>query len=254
MIQAIDNNFNQHANKIINQTDGMTVYETENLTYSDSNLSCDTFNIIHITNGLNLNQIELEKAINYFRQKQLEYCIWINEINLNSVKSMFHDLKLKNHNKEVGMVMDMKQYDPISKAGHSNIKIVEDRNQLNDFATVIAENWEPTDTNVLKYYSKTAHAYLAETTSIILLIYYQNEIPVSVVELFPSNHQIIGLYGFATKKEFRRAGIGNAMFTYALNLIKEKGYTHAILQASEDGIGIYRKYGFEERTVYYEYA
>ena len=49
-------------------------------------------------------------------------------------------------------------------------------------------------------------------------------------------------------------GIGSALMTYALNYAKEAGYQRAILQATEAGIGIYQRYGFEAITKYYEYA
>ena len=55
MIEHIDHNFNLHARRIPDSTKGMRVINTAHLTYVDSNLDCDTFNIIHITSvGKNL--------------------------------------------------------------------------------------------------------------------------------------------------------------------------------------------------------
>ena len=78
--------------------------------------------------------------------------------------------------------------------------------------------------------------------------------PAGVVEIFASDRETIGLYGLATLLSFRGRGIGKALMTYALNLALRNGYQQAVLQASEDGIGIYERLGFREITTFYEYA
>ncbi|HEX5167862.1 MAG TPA: GNAT family N-acetyltransferase [Cyclobacteriaceae bacterium] len=77
---------------------------------------------------------------------------------------------------------------------------------------------------------------------------------VAVIEMFPSDEATVGLYGLATRREFRGKGIGSAMMTYALNKAMTLGYENVILQASPDAIGIYKRYGFKVVTRYYEYA
>jgi len=49
-------------------------------------------------------------------------------------------------------------------------------------------------------------------------------------------------------------GIRSAMLTYALNLAQSMGYKNAVLQASQDGIELYKKMGFQTFTQYFEYA
>jgi ribosomal protein S18 acetylase RimI-like enzyme len=49
-------------------------------------------------------------------------------------------------------------------------------------------------------------------------------------------------------------GIGSAMLTYALNLAQSMGYKNAVLQASQDGIELYKKMGFQTFTQYFEFA
>jgi predicted acetyltransferase len=44
------------------------------------------------------------------------------------------------------------------------------------------------------------------------------------------------------------------MLTFALNSAKTLGYQQVILQASEDGLRIYEKVGFQKFGLYYEYA
>lgn len=255
MTEHIDYNFYKHSWMIPEQTKGMQVIHTKNLTYVDSGLSCDTFNIIHIHNQTGLEEKEITEAITYFKSRDLEYCVWVSSENFsNTVKQTFELNSITNQGEEAGMVLLLENYQPTQSDQHLNIKIVDNKPLLKDYAKVIAENWTPPDQNVLSYFEQTAEHYLNPENKIILLVYYHEGLPVSTVEMFPSDDETIGLYGFATLSSHRGLGIGTSLMTFGLNKVKELGYKRAILQASEDGIGIYRKFGFEELTTYFEYA
>jgi ribosomal protein S18 acetylase RimI-like enzyme len=55
---------------------------------------------------------------------------------------------------------------------------------------------------------------------------------------------VAGIYCVATVEEARKKGIGAAITARAMDAAKEKGYRYVILQASEDGYGVYKKLGF----------
>lgn len=255
IIQDIDRNFHLHACIIPDQTAGMKVMHLGHLTYVDSGLSCDTFNIIHIFRGSKLTKVELTDAVDYFRECSLAFCIWVSKENLtNNVKRYLKDLSLSRQNEEMGMVLSLKTYTPIPEETSKKIITVNNRDQLSDYAKVIAENWTPMDENVLRYFEITSENYLKKNNQILLLIYYHNDQPVATVEMSPTDHITVGLYGVATLAAFRGRGIGSSMMTFALNKAKQLGYSKVILQASEDGIGIYKRLGFMEQTSYFEYA
>lgn len=254
MVHLIDKNFNLHASTIPGLVRGMNVFHSESLTCVDSGIPCDTFNIIHITNGQQLVKDELTRVVDHFRKKDFPFCIWIGHEHLTEkVKSIFSVLSITQKNIEPGMLLDLSRYPLIENQLHENIRIVKTRKELDDFARVIAANWVPPDRNVIEYYDRVAEMILSNTDNLFIVGYLDNE-AVSVLEMFPSDERTVGLYGLATIERFRGRGIGSAMMTYALNNAKERGYSQAILQASEDGIGIYTRYGFEVVTHYYEYA
>ncbi len=58
----------------------------------------------------------------------------------------------------------------------------------------------------------------------------------------------------ATLADRRGKGVGSAMLTYALNLTQSLGYKNAVLQASQDGIDMYKKMGFQTFTQYFEFG
>lgn len=255
MQEKIQQNFTEHALLIPGETKGMRVFRQPHLCYADAGLSCDTFNIIHIIHGEGLLLEEIRDALMYYKERNLAYCIWISEENLTEqVLDYCKTLQLERKNAEPGMVMDLSLYQPVLRENHSQIVVASDAYTIADFAEVIAANWTPPDHHVRLYYERTAGTYLAAANRVELLVYYEDGKPVATVEILATDADTVGLYALATNALYRGKGIGSSLMYFALNRVKEKGYRHVILQASEEGIGIYRKLGFEEHTVYYEYA
>ena len=255
MVNYITENFELHARSIPSQTEGMQVYYSPNLTYVDSGLSCDTFNIIHINNRNALTGPELVAALTHFRQKDFAYCIWVSAENLmEPVRQLFDKAGVTEQNQEVGMVLDLSSYQPILSDLHQNARFAETHQHVADYAQVIAANWSPPDQHVVTYFQQTADHYLTEDNKTLLAIYYADGKPVSTIELFPTDDETIGFYSLATLSDTRGRGIGSALLSFALNKAKTLGYRRAILQASDDGIRIYQRLGFEVVTMYYEFA
>lgn len=255
MIADIDRNFRLHACTIPAQSGVMKVSHMKSLSYVDSGLSCDTFNIIHISGGGNFVKDELIDAVGHFRLHNLDFCVWVSTENLTSeVKTCFETLELTIQGQETGMVLDLENYTPIKKAEHTNIENVNNEGQLRQYAGVIARNWNPADENVMRYYETTSTLYLNPKSGIMLFLYLHDGVPVAGVELFPGDDKVAGLYGLATLEAYRGRGIGFALMSHTLNVAKALGYRYVILQASEDGIGIYKKLGFREQTNYFEYS
>lgn len=255
MKELISQNFNLHSLKIPAQTAGMKVFHSPGFTWVDSGLNCDTFNIIHITNGHSVTESALSSTLTHYRQQQLAFCIWISEEELTeNMKSIFAALNVSEKNKEPGMLFDLNPYTPAINELHKNIHIVSSHEELLEYSTVIAKNWNPPDQNVITYYNKVEPHILDKDNHIILAVYYNDGNPVSTVELFPTDENTIGLYGLATLSDSRGKGIGSALMSFCLNTAKERGYKQAVLQASEDGIRIYQRLGFQVLTTFYEYA
>lgn len=255
MLSRLSANFQHHIAHIPECTESMQVRHLDSLSFVDSGLSCDTFNIIHIHNGAELTEDELQKALQHFHAQSSEYCIWVTKEGLVAkTQELFAQAGIEQQASEVGMVLDLSEYVLRANEKHPNIQIVENSSSLAEYANVIAANWTPPDQNVLSFYQNSADAWLDPANKMILLVYYAEGQAVSAVELCPSDEATIGLYGFATLEAYRGRGIGTALMTYSLNLAKQLGYKNAILQATEDGIGIYKKMGFKEVTTFYEYA
>lgn len=247
-------NFDRHAYLIPSLSAGMQVFRSSKLTYVDSGLSCDTFNIIHVLDAVGI-AAEINQALQHFRQEEKAYCIWVSESQLSpELQVVFQELAIHQQNMEPGMVLDLQQYEPLTSVSHANIEKVTTPAQLAEFAASIAANWSPPDQNVLRYYEQVAPVILNPAHGVQLLIYREKGQVVSCLEMFPSDAATIGFYSLATLEAHRGKGIASAMLLFSLNLAKQSGYRQVILQASEDGLRIYEKLGFRRVENYYEYA
>lgn len=255
MVNAIDENFNLHASKIPARTEGMKVFNASGITHVDAGLSCDTFNIIHIHDGGKVLTEDIIDAVNYYRTRRLAYCLWICKENVTeNVKTAIQRLNMTQQNSEPGMVLNLDEYKPAQNPHHENAVMGNDVKLIQDYAEVVAQNWTPTDLNVLEYYRRTASTIAECKDAIMFSVYYHENRPVSVIELVSSNDKTVGLYGLATLESYRGKGIGTGLLTFVLNKCKELGFSNVILQASDDGIGIYKKLGFIIYTEYYEFV
>lgn len=252
-INTILENFIQHASAIQELTNGMQVVTIGNLRIVNSGIPCDTFNTIHVEG--NFDSAELHQAINLFEAKSFPFCCWISEEFLSEQSLQWlNDVGLHCQAEEAGMVLDLNQYTPVNSEKHQHIKHATTPEMIQDFSKVIAKNWSPPDQEVIAFYEKTAKHFIAEQDRISLLTYYQSKTPVATVEVFASNDQVVGIHGLATLEDTRGQGIGSALMTKALNDVKSKGFKSAVLLATPDGLGIYKKLGFQRSTTFYEYA
>ena len=63
--------------------------------------------------------------------------------------------------------------------------------------------------------------------------------------------ETVGIYDVATCNAYRRRGIGSAMFQHLLEDARTCNRRFCVLQASQDGLGIYVKSGFRPVGVVY---
>ena len=259
----IETNFNNHVSFLARSTEGMRVFEKPGITYVDSGLRCDTFNIIHIKNGSAMTIEALADTIGHYQARNLPFCIWVSDLMLSdSLRLIFAKLGIREKESEPGMVLDLNRYSPIFNALHDRIVVATTQKEVADYADVISRNWSPPDREVLRYYQRAAPNILANGDVVQLAIAYgptnaaegQSTDVLGAVEMFASDSQTAGIYGLATYQAHRGKGVGSALMTFCLNALKKRGIRYVILQASQDGIGIYRRLGFEACATYFEFG
>jgi predicted acetyltransferase len=64
---------------------------------------------------------------------------------------------------------------------------------------------------------------------------------------------VVGLHGLSTAPDERGKGYAKAMQRFRLKLAKDRGYSIAVLQASDQGYPLYKKLGYKECGVFSEF-
>jgi GNAT superfamily N-acetyltransferase len=254
VITSMEENFSLHSCRIPGLTAGMKVFSNPNLTYVDSGIAADVFNVVHIRKGKGLTADQLKKVDAHYRKKGLPYCIWINEQQFSgAIEEIFRGMGLRHISIEPGMVLDLDNWRPIKDERHANIKIAATKQELKDFAAILSHLWKPYNPELVTYYERVADKMLDEKGKLFIAVYYLNGEPLSGVEVFPTNDAVAGIYNLVTLERHRGKGIGRAMMSFALNKARDLNFKTIMLQASEDGRRIYEQLGFRAVTKYYEY-
>ena len=111
-------------------------------------------------------------------------------------------------------------------------------------AHVAAANWTPPDANVTDFYRRAEPALLEPAAPLWFYLGLLDGEPVATAEA-TVHDGAAGLYNIATRAEFRGRGIGSMLTWRPLSDARNAGCDLAVLQASPDGVPIYRRLGFE---------
>lgn len=87
-----------------------------------------------------------------------------------------------------------------------------------------------------------------------LRVGYANGEAVCGAELRLGPGPLAGIYGLVTPARHRRQGFASRLLWAALVELRAAGFTHATLQASEDGLHLYRRMGFQPYGDWVEYS
>ncbi len=247
--QLLIDNFTYKTSYIVRQLHGMNVKETKDYIAVDCGLPADTFNIITILNNNLTEGIDkLYKVVNNYNQKKFPMSVWFwDDRHEQTIKSELIKLGLKEAEQNIAMIADLKTIHPtINMPEGFTIQKASSSGQIKNFGETLANLFGTSEegTHVQAFYNETASFDLWNSENMKLYLgIFKNEV-VSVGSLVCTKDSI-GIYDIATKEEMRGQGFGSTMFNYLLQEAKELNVSQCVLQASPDGINIYKKAGFQ---------
>ncbi|PGE65259.1 GNAT family N-acetyltransferase [Bacillus wiedmannii] len=247
--QLLIDNFTYKTSYIARQIHGMNVKETNDYIAVDCGLPADTFNIITILNNNLTEGIEkLYKVVNNYNQKKFPMSVWFwDDRHEQTIKSELIKLGLKKAEQNIAMIADLKTIHPlINMTKGFTIQKASSSGHIKKFGETLANLFGTSEegTHVQAFYNETASFDLWNSENMKLYLgIFKNEV-VSVGSLVCTKDSI-GIYDIATKEEMRGQGFGSTMFNYLLQEAKELNVSQCVLQASPDGINIYKKAGFQ---------
>ncbi|MGG0446335.1 GNAT family N-acetyltransferase [Bacillus mycoides] len=247
--QLLIDNFTYKTSYIARQVNEMDVKETKDYITVDCGLPADTFNIITLLNSNVTEGIEkLYKEVEYYNQKKFPMSVWFWDAKQEqTIKSELIKLGLKEAEKNIAMVAELKTIHPrINMPVGFTIQKASSSGQIKKFGETLANLFGTSEEgkNVQAYYNQISSLNLWNSDNMKLYLgLYKGEV-VSVGSLVCTKDSV-GIYDIATKEEMRGKGFGSTMFNFLLQEAKQLKNTYCVLQASPDGINIYKKSGFQ---------
>jgi ribosomal protein S18 acetylase RimI-like enzyme len=247
LLEAMEDNLHAHVAFLQRQLPGMYVEDRGDLLLVDSGLQTDTFNkILRARLDESNADLRIEYALEYFAKAKRPYAWWVGPCS----RPLDLEHRLARHGLypaefEAGMAMSSAELlHKIPMPQGLRIKRLDTREEIEAFAA-------PYET-IQAFYRQASPVLLHEDCPMRLFGGFIGEDMVATSELFLGGGAG-GIHSVSTKEEFRGRGIGLAMSWTAANEARVQGLKTLTLQASEQGLPIYRRLGFEVCCRFVEY-
>ena len=246
-------NLARHFSYAPSRTAGMRAIAAPDLVQVDCGMPCDTFNAV-----CNAQLDEADAAariavvIDDYAARGLPFSWWVCPGDgPERLDAWLTAAGLAAAETELAMTLPLSELVVFAISPGLSIERVRTEAQLRDFAVVNAANWSPPDAQVVEFYRRAAPALLAPVSPLRLSVGCLDGEPVATAEA--TVDEVVGLYNICTLEAQRGRGFGSALTLQPLLDARAVGVTAAILQASADGVGLYRRLGFRDYGLITEY-
>lgn len=229
---------------LASQLPGMKVKHLNGLQYVDCGRQSDTFNTVL---GTPASTDDIAQITRYYQQMNRPAAWWFSEPTTAYAQAL-RQAGWEHEENEVGMHLSLtSQLQTKSDTVLSRIEYCDSLSHFQDFGRVLSAIFEPGNTveaeNIRAIYQQAGEHSASLDDRLIQLVGYFDDQPVSTATLY-FHHNIAGVFDIATPECWRRRGFGSEIFYQALRVAQQKKATACVLQASPDGVNIYKKAGF----------
>ncbi|MDX1942146.1 MAG: GNAT family N-acetyltransferase [Saprospiraceae bacterium] len=249
-LDLIQKNFIAKASYFGRFVSNMRVKETPYYICINCGLPSDTFNVMVIkTENVSLVSDFVQPELQYFLERNFPMGLWLWESpSLQVIERQLFECHLVSNETNIGMWLDAHTIQPnLTELPDFEVVLVASPQDLDIYANVLASLFEPSDeaVQIRQYYQLIKPFYQPQDSPMQFFIgKYQDQAVATGTLFFDADS--VGIYDIATLETARGKGFGSQMFHFLLEFAKQRGATSAVLQASPDGLGIYKRAGFQE--------
>lgn len=240
--QIVINNLEEKI-RIFTQAVNGNLIKEEDFVMANTEVPTDTFNILLPKCSQIKNTITIKSSIENMALKKYPFCTWIDSRYLSADwQDLMQEYDLKEAERNVMMKLENTLNVGQRKSHQLTITQVKNFEELQAYREVFISLFEgsPEKDALEIYFNKFSGGNL--DSEIQMFIGRVGEITVSTGLLINSADSY-GIYDVMTKATYRGKGYGSEMFQYLLTQTTDK-QKPVVLQASDDGKNIYKRFGF----------
>lgn len=240
--QLVIDNFEEKLQVFTRAVSGEYTKE-EDFIIANTEIPTDTFNVVLPKAPKLKNPDKIRCGIEHFNNKEYPFSVWIDDQYLNEDwTQLMQEYDLKEAERNVMMKLDHTITIGQRNSHQLLITEVKSNEEILKYIDVFMSLFEGTrEKDALESYF---HTFICSKlgSKVQMFIGCVNEMPVTTGLLIESKNSY-GIYDVMTKEAFRGKGLGSEMFQFLLNQTKDKEKP-VVLQASDDGKNIYKRFGF----------
>ena len=240
--QLVINNLEEKIRLFTQAVNGDFIKE-EDFVLANTEIPTDTFNILLPKSPFIKNAFNIRSSIENMSLKEYPFSTWIDSRYLNAGwKDLMQEYDLKEAERNVMMKLENTLNVGQRKSNQLAITHVRNFEELKEYKEVFISLFEgtPEKDALENYFNKFSEVNFGP--EIQMFIGRVGEITVSTGLLIDSAESY-GIYDVMTKETYRGKGYGSEMFHYLLTQTKDE-QKPVVLQASEGGKNIYKRFGF----------
>ncbi|WP_312476194.1 GNAT family N-acetyltransferase [Neobacillus sp.] len=240
--QLVINNFEEKLKVFTHAVSGELTNE-EDFFIANTEIPTDTFNVLLPKSPNIKNAVKIRHGIDNFSFKEYPFSTWIDAQFLNDDwKKLIQEYDLKESERNVMMKLENTLNIGQSNSHQLMLTPVRNNEELMEYKDVFISLFggSPEKDALESYFNKFSQIKLG--SEVQMFIGCIGEMTVTTGLLIETKDSY-GIYDVMTKETFRGKGYGSEMFQFLLNQTKDK-QKPVVLQASEDGKNIYKRFGF----------
>lgn len=242
--QLVINNFEEKLKVFTHAVNGEFTSEAD-FVIANTEVPTDTFNTLLPKSPTIKNTAKIRHGLDCFSEKKYPYSVWFDVQYLNDDwKKVMQEYDLKEAERNVMMKLE-NTFNVGQRMSHQlTITQVKNNEELLNYIEVFMSLFEgtPEKDALESYFNKFSQITLG--SAVQMFIGCIDEMAVTTGLLIESKDSY-GIYDVMTKEAFRGKGYGSETFQFLLNQTKRKEKP-VVLQASDDGKNIYKRFGFIE--------